>query len=148
MLNYILAFVILLSVAGCGGGTADDPLPGDYIAAKASWQASHISDYRFTLDQACLCPSRGGARVVMVRDGQVVSAVYSDGTPVDAADLARIPSMSDIYATVDAAYARGLQVRFVAGSPHGEFREVYIDYIKGAADDELRYTISGFAIEG
>lgn len=142
--RFALALALCGSLASCGGG---DNLPEDFTAAKNAWEASGVLAYRFTLGQACLCPSEKGSPVVVVRDGKVVSARYADGTFVDGAQLQRLPSMSDIFAAMEAAYARGLLVRFTANRPYGDLSEVYIDYIKEAADDELWYIIRDFTLE-
>jgi hypothetical protein len=146
MLRRLLLILALCgSLASCGGG---DNLPDEFIASRQAWEASRITAYRFSLGQACLCPSdKSSNPIVVVRGGKVVSAHYSDGTLADQATLERLPSMSDIYAILESAYSRRLLVKFRANVPHGDLTEVFIDYIKEAADDELSYSIRDFTIE-
>jgi hypothetical protein len=121
--------------------------PPAYFAAKHSWEASGISNYRFRLEKACFCPSNGPVSVV-VRSGQVVSATYTvDGRPVGDEWWGTLPTMTGIYSIADDAYAYGASVRFTVNSARGDLASVFIDYSALVSDDELGYFISDFVVE-
>ncbi len=76
---------------------------------------------------------------VIVRAGAVTGARFLDtGAALDAQRLATLPSISGLFALVDAAYAQSAAtVEFTANAGYGYLESLFIDYSLQVADKAL-----------
>ncbi len=116
--------------------------------AHGRWQSASVTHYRFNLRVACFCAFTDKMPMTIeVKDGQIVSIHYSDGTPVSAQDQL----MFERYITIDKLFdftAQSLkdadQIEVVYDPTYGFPTTVQIDFIKQAADDELGLFVTDF----
>ncbi len=116
--------------------------------ARSRWQTAGIAHYRFNLRVACFCAFVDKMPMTIeVRDGQIASIRYSDGTPVSAEDQ----KMFERYLTIDRLFdftaqsqKDADQIEVVYDPTYGFPTTVQIDFIKQAADDELGLFVSDF----
>jgi len=120
---------------------------------RQTWRDAGISHYRFSLTVGCFCAfSQRMPLTVEVQEDQVVSMTYPDGTPVSEADpnfatFSHHATVERIFAELEAGLAGGADKVTVTYDPvRGYPSDIYFDYIKNAADDELSLTISNFEV--
>lgn len=140
-------------LAGCGGGSGDDPLPvvpnapPTFLAARQLWTLMALPAYRFTLATVCFCIPESAIEVT-VRDGQVSSAVYVDTrAPVSPARLLALPTLTVLFDLGADAYNRNAaRVTFTPNTRYGFLESIDIDYSVQIADEEIGYRVSGFTV--
>lgn len=153
MKNPFLLLIVALALIGCGGG---DGLigtipPSEYVEAKQRWSRAGVESYQFTIRTLCFCVPEGPISVV-VRNGAVQGAIYvNTGAPVGGERLSHVPThvptLSGLFDIADAAYSRrAAEVRFTSNAEYGYFENLYIDYDRGRADDEIGYMITNLVI--
>lgn len=117
------------------------------------WQKADITSYRFSVFVGCFCAFvENMPLTIEVRDGEVASMTKADGSPVSLDD----PDYEYFtrYATIDRLFAElktaldgaAEEVTVTYDSVHGYPAQVYIDFIKLAADDELSLEVSNFEV--
>lgn len=138
-----LAFAVV-SLAGCRSPAG----PGEVLqAARARWAEVGINDYSITVRRACECtPEMMGPVVVEVRDGAVVSRVYSsNGAAVDASHASLFPTVDGLFDILDeAARTRAARVQGKYDSYYGYPTYAAIDRDRLVVDDEVIYTVTDF----
>ncbi len=126
-----LAGVLLLSACADGGGA-------DYAAAVERWEGSGLQDYRFTWERTAMI---GRTRaVVEVRDGKVVNTRMLH----DDLEMARatVPTtVEDVFRDVRLAQREADKVEATYNADLGYPREVRVDAISRAIDDEYEFRI-------
>lgn len=148
MTRSLLALIAAVTITGCGGGdeAVDSvaPPPG-YATAKQRWVSAGTQSYRFTISTFYFCVPEGPIAVV-VRNGAVQGATYVDtGEPVGTARLSRLPTISGLFAIADEAYAmQAAEVRFTGSAAYGYPEDLYIDYDRRIADEEIGYKVTSF----
>jgi hypothetical protein len=122
----------------------------DLERSRAQWQAAGISHYRFQLNVMCFCPfGQQMPLTVEVLDGQVVSMIYKDGTPVPESErpaFTAYATIDDLFASTEDALQRADQIDVKYDAVYGFPAEVKIDFIKNAMDDELALSASEFEV--
>ena len=89
---------------------------------------------------------------IEVKDGEVLSITYADGTPISTTDpefefFARYGTIERLFSELEADLAGAADEVTVSYDPvYGFPQTADIDIIKEAADDELSLTVSGFEI--
>jgi hypothetical protein len=134
---------LVLALAACGGGSTVNP---EFDAAYDAWRAAAVGDYEFDLQRSCFCMGYSFVHVV-VQDGRIVTAWdVSEHAAVADWEFRYVPTMEQLYDSMRVAYTRypSSTVRFTADGAYGELQEVYIDFIKEAADDEVTYRVRNF----
>ena len=138
---------LALTLAACDAPTG----PSDreqLVQARARW-AEHGSDsYSFELNRGCFCVLAGRRVEVTVDGGAVVGAEYLDSKePVEAALLAYVPTVPDLFDLIEEAFDRQA-VSFVASydPTYGYPTSIAIDYSATTADDEIRFTARDLAL--
>ncbi|MBX3616397.1 MAG: hypothetical protein KF839_04460 [Nitrosomonas sp.] len=140
----MLIVIIAVACAATGGQS-------DSISQQRKWEEARISHYRFELRIVCYCPFRGRMPLqIEVLDGQMVSMKDAHGVIITKTDAHF--EYFDRYATMDRLFSvleahQGGKADRVTAKFHPVYgfpEQIYIDRIKGAADDELRFVISGF----
>lgn len=147
----VLALFLALTLGACGGGdeAATPPpsvSPGQAAlqTAQDQWQAQvgHAASYQFTLATACYCLPEGPITIV-VANGTITQAYDADTLqPVSASRMATLPTLADLYAKVQAAYAtQAAQVDVTYHPTLGYVQTLYIDMDRRMADEEIGYTV-------
>lgn len=159
LLLLALAFIL----AGCSAlpvsqqnpppaGTPSVP-PGEMADNQAKWKDAGIQGYRFNLNIGCFCAFRDRMPLTIeVRDGQVVSMTYSDGSPVPADDPGR--EFFDRFSTLEQIFtelrsgssANAEVVRITYDATYGFPADLYIDPQQQVADDEFSVQVTGFEV--
>ena len=139
----IILITLVFVLAACSFGTKSE-----LTRNQEKWQSASVGHYRFELNVSCFCAFRSNMPLsIEVKDGQVVSMKYADGTQVNENDRASF----DQYATLDTLFdytskrmKNADEVKVTYNATYGYPEEVSIDVIKNAVDDELYLSVSGF----
>ncbi len=132
---------LALALAACESPTAPTERQ-ELVQARARWYEHGGDSYSFEISRGCFCAP--GRRVaVTVQNGAIVAAEYLDAKePVEAALLAYIPTVPDLFDLIEDAFDRHA-VSFVASYDplYGYPTRIEIDYSATAADDEIRFIV-------
>ena len=138
----LLTLTVILTACSVGAST-------HFEKNRQTWQNSGITHYRFSLNIGCFCAFRNQVPVtVEVQNGEVISMTYPDGTPVTATDpnyetFSRYATIDRIYSELETGLAGGAEeVTVTYDSTRGFPSDIYFDYIKAAADDEISLRVS------
>jgi hypothetical protein len=115
------------------------------------WQDAHITHYRYSLNIVYFGYRPFMPITVEVQNGKIISMNDSDGTPFAATDYdyfsPRPVTIDGIFATLEAGLAGDADEVTVKYDPTYSFpTEIYLDYSKGSADDELSFSVSNFEV--
>ena len=140
----LLALIVILTACSFGA-------PTELEKNRQAWQDSGITHYRYSLNIGCFCAFRNQMPIaVEVQNGEIVSMTYPDGTLVAKTDpnyetFSKHATIDRIFSDLEAGLAGGAeQVTVTYDSAKGFPNNIYFDYIKAAADDELSITVSNF----
>lgn len=126
--------------------------------AVLKWEKSKSSDYEFDYNVGCFCVAHTPAKIIVHADTvyQVLDPVTRDSLMIETEGntfqyAGRL--FKDSYKTIDELFDVILDARKKnAHKIHAEYNpengipeSISIDYIKNAVDDEIGYTISGYA---
>jgi hypothetical protein len=143
--------IILLLLACILGACSFGGTPSELDANRQTWQDSGITHYRFSLHIGCFCVFRDQMPItVEVQNGEVVSMTLPDGTLVAETDpsyetFSKHATIERLFAELEAGLAgEAEEVTVIYDPAHGFPSEIYFDYIKAAADDELSLSVSNF----
>ncbi|MBB6049122.1 DUF6174 domain-containing protein [Armatimonas rosea] len=122
--------LVLLVLAGCGGGTA----VSDLDQARASWRAQGLRSYSVTVQKICFCPEEYTRPVtITVRDGVATNAPEY---------LAAYGTVEKALDAVESAQKGKPDTLTVSFAPQGWPTSLYVDPSKALADDEYRVLLS------
>jgi len=116
---------------------------------RDQWQAANISHYRFNLFIGCFCAyTQDMPLIIEVKDGEVVSMKYQSGKEIESGNL----DYFQRFATIDKLFdelkkdlgGEADKVTVEYDETYGFPKQVSIDFIVQAADDELGLTVSEF----
>lgn len=142
-----LVFLTALALAAC----SFQPGGSEFDRARARWQNLAPAHYRYRLQISCFCAFMDRMPLTIeVRDGQTVSVLAADGSPVSADEMA----MFERYTTLDRLFdltgaaldGEADQVDVVYDEKYGFPSQVNIDYIELAMDDELGLQVLSFEV--
>ncbi|HEX6927131.1 MAG TPA: DUF6174 domain-containing protein [Longimicrobiaceae bacterium] len=143
------AVAVLVVTTGCGlSATKNEDAARQELARHRSlWQSQKLQNYRYVGRRTCFCPREVVDPVVVeVRGDSVASATYQQtGEPAAARYAGLWPTLEGVFGIVEEALERdaaSVQVEYDA--ERGYPRSITIDYVEGAVDDELRYTVEEF----
>jgi Family of unknown function (DUF6174) len=117
--------------------------------AREKWQDANISHYRFNLFIGCFCAyTQDMPLIIEVKNGEVVSMKYQSGKEIEAGNL----DYFQRFATIDKIFdelkkdlgGEADKVTVEYDETYGFPKQVSIDFIEQAADDELGLTVSEF----
>ncbi|HEX2697794.1 MAG TPA: DUF6174 domain-containing protein [Anaerolineales bacterium] len=112
------------------------------------WQVENISHYRFQLFVSCFCAFvEKMPMTIEVKDGQVVSMTYKDGTAVSDQEreyFKQYDTINGLFDYTKDSISKADDIHIEYDSTYGYPANVQIDFIKQAADDELYLTVQGF----
>lgn len=144
----LILLTLIVFVTACSFGTSTE-----LEKNRQTWQDSGITHYRFSLNIGCFCAFRDQMPItVEVQNGEVISMTYPDGSLVAGTDpnyetFSRHATIDRIFSELEAGLAGGADEVTVTYDPiHGFPNDIYFDYIKAAADDELSITASNFEV--
>ena len=142
----IVLITLALILAACSSDARSE-----FDHNQEKWLDAHISHYRYSLFVGCFCPFTEKMPLnIEVKDGNVLSITYADGTPIPATDpefefFARYGTMERLFSELEADLAGAADEVTVSYDPtYGFPQTANIDVIKEAVDDELSLTVSGF----
>jgi hypothetical protein len=142
----LLLLTLIIILTACSAGT-----PSELDRNRQTWQDAGVTHYRFSLNVGCFCVFRSQMPIIVeVQNDEIISITYPDGTLV-AADDPNYETFSK-HATIERLFAEletGLagdadEVTVKYDATRGFPSEIYFDYIKAAADDELSLSVSNF----
>lgn len=139
------ALAILAFAAGSSGAQstteahdphiADGTLQRKLDGARATWNAAHVSSYRYEIRVSCFCPPATKPNVFVVRHG--VATKFASGYK----SLATVPRLfKTIQGAIDDDVA-DLNVKF---GKRGVPTSIYIDRSANVADEEVGYAVKRF----
>lgn len=139
----LAAGTLALSLAGCNDSTGPDPLT--LAAAVRKWESKGPADYRFNYQATCFCGLVGlRPLTIWVQDGVVTHAFFAEGgeeVPPD--QLGQVPTIDDLFAwIVEATNTGAHEITATYDDELGYPRQVFIDRIENAIDDELSFEVS------
>ncbi|HET7145494.1 MAG TPA: DUF6174 domain-containing protein [Anaerolineales bacterium] len=144
----LILLTLIVFVSACSFGTSTE-----LEKNRQTWQDSGIRHYRFSLHIGCFCAFRDQMPIsVEVQNGEVISMTYPNGSLVAVTDpnyetFSRHATIDRIFSELEAGLAGGADEVTVTYDPTRGFpNDIYFDYIKAAADDELSITASNFEV--
>ena len=147
MKNLILLTLIVILTA------CSTAVPSELDRNRQTWQDSGVTHYRFSLNVGCFCAFRNQMPItVEVQNGEIISMTYPDRTLIAETDsnyeiFSQHATIERLFSELEAGLAGDADEVIVAyDSARGFPNEIYFDYIKNAADDELSLTISEFEV--
>jgi hypothetical protein len=111
--------------------------------ARARWQSATLASYEYGYHKFCECHRESPPEtVVTVRDGSVTGVRHrpvGGATEVPAAEknFEYYWTVDGLFALIESAQERGVQVRAAYDAELGFPREIYIDYDTNLIGDEL-----------
>jgi hypothetical protein len=117
-------------------------------SARSRWEAANINHYSYRLSIGCFCAfTQRMPLTIEVKDGQVQSMSYQDGSPVTEEDrltFAPYQTIDSLFDFTSAAIGTADSVTAEYDAMYGYPVNVYIDRAKNAADDEMSLAVSDF----
>ncbi|NNF10895.1 MAG: hypothetical protein HKN74_11470, partial [Acidimicrobiia bacterium] len=143
-------FILTVSEFEADPKPADPTLTRELRDAQQRWESWGWVDYDYLFTRGCFCPREWvGPYAVQVREGEIVGATYNGTDLFDIGSL-EIGRYDEIIKTVPAVFAeieRALQeADHIDVSYHPQYgypTDVYIDWDRATADEEVGYTIAG-----
>jgi hypothetical protein len=129
----------LLAIALLGEARAD----ADLDAALGRWQKAALRSYEYGYHKFCECHRDSPPEtVVSVRDDKVVRVRhrpvgYTEEVPAAEKNLEYYWTVDGLFALLESAFERGVQVRAKYDAVLGYPSEIYIDYDADMIGDEL-----------
>ena len=148
-------FVILISalaliLAACASATASaNQNQSELDQNQQKWQDANISHYRYNVAISCFCVfSQDMPLIIEVQDGQVVSMEFASGNEIDSANreyFVRFETIDKLFEQLRKDIGgEADEVVVTYNATYGFPKEVKIDYVLEATDDELWLTVSDF----
>jgi len=150
--RWLIVILILLAVVVALGVWLTWPTASDEPASEAGqpqalWQAQDIGSYRYTLTLSCFCPQELVQPVTIeVINGEPASLTYAaTGQLADAALFEPYTSIDKLHAIIAEAETQNPARRDITYDPAtGVPLNVDIDISELMADEEIRFTVTGF----
>jgi Family of unknown function (DUF6174) len=143
--------LLLATLPGCDGlfGTDNDAAQREqFTASLNAWRAANVDDYGYTLELNCACApaSQLGIVRVTVRNGAVVSRVYTNGTAAPESVFGPYDTVEELFDVVEDAISRDADLLSVIYHPTYGFPSLLqLDPSTSDADDHLEFVVSEFA---
>jgi hypothetical protein len=144
----LILLTLIMTLTACSVGA-----PTELERNRQTWRDAGITHYRFSLFVGCFCAFRDQMPLtVEVQNGEIISMTYPDGTLVAATDpnydiFSRYATIERVFSELETAQSGDAdEVTVTYDSAHGFPNEIYLDFIKEAADDELSLQLSDFEV--
>jgi len=152
----LLLLVLAVVLTACATAQAAQP-KSDLEIAQDKWQNADISHYRFNLFISCFCVfTEDMPLIIEVKDGQVVSMEFQSGKEIDSSLLElfqRYNTLEKLFSGLENSFlVEGTdqgpadKVTVIYDETYGFPKEITIDFIEKAIDDELYLTVSEFEV--
>ena len=109
---------------------------------------AEVGHYRYSVSVGCFCAfTQKMPLTIEVQDGQVLSMVYKDGSPVPDADraiFARYQTVEALFDFTGESIGNADEIQVEYDPTYGFPAKVQIDFMKNAMDDELSLSVSSF----
>jgi hypothetical protein len=145
IMKKLFLLIIAIMLAAC---SAMQP-KSEVDRAREKWDAAKISHYSFNLFIGCFCVyTQDMPLIIEVKNGEVVSMKYQSGKEIESGNLdyfqrfATIEKIFDELKKDQGGEADKVTVEY--DETYGFPKQVSIDFIEQAADDELGLTVSDF----
>ncbi len=133
--------VLAVALAGYVLASCSMVARSELARAHDRWRAANIAHYRYSLNVACFCAfTQRMPLTIEVRDGQVLSMYYKDGSLVPDADrqtFARYQTIDALFDFTSESLGKADEMHVQYDPSYGFPAKVQIDFIKNAMDDEL-----------
>jgi len=136
-------FILVFSLSACSGGS-------EIQQNRQKWEEQNITHYRFTVVVSCFCPYAGVEVTYEVQNGKVVnqSVQPSSDRPIDEGQVTDFyqsyNTIEKVFDYLEQAQKEADETSIDYDLAYGFPREVSIDRIKGAVDDEIYLSLSNF----
>lgn len=152
ILIQLALFMLLIPVFSCNKVNLRE-----FQSAREKWDALEDDDYSYVLDIGCFCPQASftPARVVVQNDSVVAIQNISTGFDlIDESDSSLVfdkygayfPTIDGLFDVLEDALPNADKVEVQYNEQFGYPREISIDWIKEALDDELVYSASSLLL--
>lgn len=137
-LTHLVFVALLTSLSGCGLSPQETQL----AKAQSRWNALHLVDYDFDLEQSCFCVPRSNKVHVTVKGGQITEIKDSQSGEIISYDNAGWVT------SIEGFFERLLQEQDVAKwsatfePTLGYPTDIRLDPIPGAVDDEVAFRLT------
>ncbi|MCX6056868.1 MAG: DUF6174 domain-containing protein [Chloroflexi bacterium] len=142
----LLTLIVILTACSFGASSELD-------RNRQTWQDSGVTHYRFSLNIGCFCVFRDKMPItVEVQNGEIISMTYPDGTLVAVTDpnyetFSQHATIERLFTELEAGQSGDAdEVTVTYDSTRGFPSEIFFDFIKAAADDELTLSVSNFQV--
>ena len=142
----LLTLIVILTACSFGASSELD-------RNRQTWQTSGVTHYRFSLNIGCFCVFRDKMPItVEVQNGEIISMTYPDGTLAAVTDpnyeiFSKHATIERLFTELEAGQSGDSdEVTVTYDSTRGFPSEIFFDYIKAAADDELTLSVSNFQV--
>lgn len=147
--NYLRFFTIglvsLMLLVACNPLA---PLSAKLKTQKQAWQAEAIGSYELELQRICFCgPELTEVVKLTVSAGEIGAVVYRDtGEAVAEVNRQYFPDIDGLFGVLEDAIVRGAHSIEVSWDENDAFpKEISIDYVENAADEELGFNVLSFS---
>ncbi len=142
----LLTFIFILTACSFGASSELD-------RNRQIWQDSGVAHYRFSLNVGCFCVFRDKMPLIVeVQNGEIISMTYPDGTLAALTDpnyeiFSQHATIERLFTELESGQSGGAdEVTVTYDSTLGFPSEIFFDFIKAAADDELTLSVSDFQV--
>jgi len=144
-----LLLLLALALTACASNAAAGA--SEFSQNQQKWEDANITHYRFELNISCFCAFRDQMPLTIeVQDGQVTSLAAVDGTQVLDTDpnyefFAPYATIGLLFSELDADLnGKADKVTVTYDETYGFPKDITIDFVEEATDDELYLTVSNF----
>jgi len=141
----LLALVLTACASNAAAGASE------FSQNQQKWEDANITHYRFDVNISCFCAFRDQMPLTIeVRDGQVVSLTNVNGDQVLDTDpnyqfFAPYATLDLLFSELDAAQnGKADKVTVTYDETYGFPKDLTIDFVEEATDDELYLTVTNF----
>ena len=137
-MRYSVLIIVLLFYS-CIKTTGDSEL--SYNQSK--WERKNINDYEFTLTINCFCPQeRVGPHMIKVVNNEIVSV---NNHPYDPGTTGELYTIDQLFTFIETSIERKPYLKTIKyNSTYGYPQNVWFDFNKNMADEELGYQVTDF----
>ena len=141
-------FLISITLLACMLASCTMTARSELARALDRWQAANIAHYRYNLRVECFCGFMDKMPLsIEVKDGQVVSMSYNDGSPVPDADrqlFARYQTIEALFGFTQESLATADEVKVEYDPTYAFPATVLVNQAKMAADAGLNLFVLNF----